>query len=114
MFAFFCVQSFVASGFASYFQCDNKGCYTNEPIALQLVNPNVIPSAYTGVIPVIIPKPQATGLFTIDFVGSDQDHYPYDISGSLVLQQTCTTDADCPSNSYCMNGPGQSPPYICH
>ena len=38
---------------------------------------------------------------------------PYDITGTLSLVQSCTSNADCPPNSYCKDGPGQSPPYSC-
>lgn len=48
-------QKFVASGFVSYFSCDNKGCYIYDPIGLQLASGN-----YIGTIPFLIPQPQKT------------------------------------------------------
>jgi hypothetical protein len=55
-----CSQQFVASGNINYFVCTNKGCDVNQPIALTLGQPGVIPSPYKGVIPVMIPQPQKT------------------------------------------------------
>jgi hypothetical protein len=106
-------QSFVASGNIAYFNCTQNGCNLNQPIALTLANINAVPTGFTAIIPVTIPQPQKTGSYKITYWGEDQDHYPYDITGTLSLVQSCVTTADCPPNSYCKNGPGQSPPYSC-
>lgn len=108
------VQHFVSQGNDAFYKCNNKGCDPSQPVALVVDPINTSPANFTLTLNFTLPLPQKTGLFTVDFVGQDQDHYPYVIVGTVSLQGTCTSDKDCPTGSYCMNGPGSYPPYNCH
>lgn len=71
-------QYFVDQGFAEYFHCDNKGCDPNQPIALALTDPTDKYSNFTATLVFTMPKAQKTGIFTLSFFGTDQNHVPYD------------------------------------
>lgn len=76
------VKQYIDQGFSNYFNCDNKarvcgltapfvcpcdallcfpplqGCYTNQPIALDLADPSNPNSAYTATITIVVPRGQ--------------------------------------------------------
>mmetsp|Transcript_44836 Transcript_44836/g.83102 ORF Transcript_44836/g.83102 Transcript_44836/m.83102 type:complete len:214 (-) Transcript_44836:253-894(-) len=108
------VTHFVSSGYSPFFTCTQRGCDRTKPISLDLENPGDVPTNFTANFNLTIPQPKASGRYHIVFTASDQTHYPYDLTGTVSLVGSCTTDADCPANSYCQNGPGHAPPYSCH
>jgi len=85
------MEYFVAQGNSEYFQCDNKGCNTNQPIALTLTNPTTAPSNFVLKFQFTMPKEQATGDFRLVCWGQDQDHYPYDFD--VTINYNFTTSA---------------------
>ena len=84
------VKSFIASGNSDFFQCDNKGCDLSKPIALKLADTSgKAGSAYTLTFTFAMAKrhPGGTGEFRLVFWGSDQDHFPYDFSATIMYNQ---------------------------
>jgi hypothetical protein len=95
-------------------QCDTHTCYPDQPLSLVLTNPNgPLPTTFVGAITLVIPAAQSSGVFNFILWGEDSNSQFYDFSGSLNLEATCNTDADCPPGSYCKSGAEYFPPYTC-
>lgn len=70
------VRSFEHSGNSPYFVCNNKGCDTNQPVALKIANNGQFTLTFTFEMGAA----QASGDFKLVFWGVDQDHNPQDFS----------------------------------
>ena len=80
------VTSFIASGNSPYFMCDNKGCDTAAPIALELndLDPRDRQSSFTLTMSIALPpKISSSSEFKLVLWGEDQDHYPYDFTTTV-------------------------------
>ena len=80
------VTSFIASGNSPYFMCDNKGCDTSSPIALQWINPRSRPLQNNFKLTMSIalpPKSSSSSEFKLVLWGEDQDHFPYDFTTTV-------------------------------
>jgi hypothetical protein len=85
------VPQLVGQANFEYFKCTNKGCDPTQPVALNLVDPNVVPTDYTIHFQFQMMPVQKSGDFRIVFYGQDQDHFPYDFSATIEYNYTTTS-----------------------
>lgn len=86
------VTKFIASGNFAYFKCGPHGCHPDEPLSLDLDDPNAASSDFT--LTWQFQMPYSMGPFpdyTVVVWGEDQDHEPYDFSGRLFYNTSSTS-----------------------
>ena len=76
------VTSFVAAGNSPFFQCDNKGCDPNAPVALKWKKGTS--GDFTLQLTAALPQAKGTNKdFRLVIWAEDQDHEPYDFSATI-------------------------------
>lgn len=89
------VQHFTQEGNMPYFKCTNKGCDRNAAVALTLADPDATTkSDFTASLTFTMPKAEKTGAFHVVVWGSNQNHFPYDFSLTLVYNYSSPLSAD--------------------
>ena len=85
------VKSFIASGNAPFFQCDNKGCDPAAPVALKWKKGTS--GDFTLQLSAALPEAKGTSKdFKLVLWAEDQDHEPYDFSATINFKYSAVQD----------------------
>ena len=82
------VPHFRVNGNSDYFQCGPApaGCDKTKPISLYIDDPTNLTSTCHVELSFPLPEAMASGIFTVDVYGEDEDHEPYDFILNLAYR----------------------------